>query len=168
MTIRYLSWHIYLDIGELLHILLNKTNNAEVLDYKEQLFPKLFELITLETHKLVVKMICLPFVDIGNPKDRLDFGDSRGFLSIRLSENAGKCLEKKNYPTAYISSLLKNVSKDFLCVRIQIFVFIMVHVVRYNTFLIWNNLPSVVNHINPKSSLLSRVTLSPSGPKLNQ
>ncbi|XP_075316783.1 WD repeat-containing protein on Y chromosome-like [Odontesthes bonariensis] len=57
------------DIGELLNFLMHKTSNAEALDYKNQLFPKPFELITFDTHRLVVKIICLPFKHISNPKD---------------------------------------------------------------------------------------------------
>lgn len=59
------------------------------------------------------------------------FGDTKGFLFVFVSHNiqnkglfykdAFEKISLRDYPTVYVSSLLKNTSEDFLCVKIQVF-----------------------------------------------
>ncbi|XP_062292343.1 WD repeat-containing protein on Y chromosome-like [Scomber scombrus] len=59
------------------------------------------------------------------------FGDTKGFLFVFVSnnikskglfcKNAFEKITLREYPTVYVSSLLKNSSEDFLCIKIPIF-----------------------------------------------
>ncbi|XP_032364083.1 LOW QUALITY PROTEIN: WD repeat-containing protein 64-like [Etheostoma spectabile] len=59
------------------------------------------------------------------------FGDVKGCLSVFVStskkvnglffRDAYEKISLRDYPTAYVSTLLKNTSKDFLCVKVNIF-----------------------------------------------
>ncbi|KAK2856618.1 hypothetical protein Q5P01_005353 [Channa striata] len=64
-------------------------------------------------------------------KGVFSYGDIKGFLYVFISNNiqanglfcrqAYEKIALKKYPTVYVSSLLKNPSKDFLCVKVSIF-----------------------------------------------
>ncbi|XP_078117520.1 LOW QUALITY PROTEIN: WD repeat-containing protein on Y chromosome-like [Sander vitreus] len=115
-------------IRELKHLAIS-TSDRELMFYRCNEFPKLFS----TSHSLIVEDNIVNTMNYwsNGTKAVFSFGDVKGFLSVFISYNVhenglfSKAVYEKislrDYPTVYVSTLLKNTSKDFLCVKVNIF-----------------------------------------------
>ncbi|XP_032363094.1 WD repeat-containing protein on Y chromosome-like [Etheostoma spectabile] len=105
------------------------TSDRELIFYRCNEFPKLFS----TSHSLIVEDNIVNTMNYWSKgtKAVFSFGDVKGFLSVFVSYNicenglffngAYEKISLRDYPTVYVSTLLKNPSKDFLCVKVNIF-----------------------------------------------
>ncbi|XP_054477216.1 WD repeat-containing protein on Y chromosome-like [Anoplopoma fimbria] len=105
------------------------TSEREVLFYRCNEFPKLFSI----SHGLIVEDNTVSAMNYwsNGTKAVLSIGDVAGFLYVLISNNipenglfssdAYEEVSLRDYPTLYVSTLLKKTSKDFRCVKIPIF-----------------------------------------------
>uniref|UniRef100_A0A8C9XMF4 WD repeat-containing protein on Y chromosome n=1 Tax=Sander lucioperca TaxID=283035 RepID=A0A8C9XMF4_SANLU len=105
------------------------TSDRELIFYRCNEFPNLFS----TSHSLIVEDNIVKTMNYWSDgtKAVFSFGDVKGFLSVFISYNvhenglffkdAYEKISLQDYPTVYVSTLLKNTSKDFLCVKVNIF-----------------------------------------------
>ncbi|XP_039642810.1 WD repeat-containing protein on Y chromosome-like [Perca fluviatilis] len=115
-------------IRELKHLGIS-TSDRELIFYRCNEFPTLFS----TSHSLIVEDNIVNTMNYwsNGTKAVFSFGDVKGFLSVFISYNihenglffkdAYEKISLQDYPTVYVSTLLRNTSKDFLCVKVNIF-----------------------------------------------
>lgn len=113
-----------------LHQLAISTSENEVIFFELKEYAETL----IESQALLNKGDCITTINYwsNGTKSIFSFGDEGGYLSVFISLNvkawglfcnaAYEKFSQQKYPTVYVSSLLKNLSEDFMCFRVHTFV----------------------------------------------